>query len=178
MWKLWLPILDVRLIAIEEVRNYRKFYTLKTFLKMESGKVHISHPGPTPLDPPLTISYRNHQKSLAYFSHLAPLVLFFFIKRQSQKKDEVWHNASSLNALLPRSLRLGACEQIISSFKGGLHVYKRRSAYCVLCWLEESLSSSSCLHVTFTEFKCMVRLTYVAIARRGSGWRSSQTLVW
>ena len=29
--------------------------------------------------------------------------------------------------LLPSSLRLGACKQIIS-FKGGLHVYKRRSA--------------------------------------------------
>ena len=36
-------------------------------------------------------------------------------------------------ALLPISLRLGACEQIISSFKEGLHVYKRRSGYCVLC---------------------------------------------
>ena len=37
-----------------------------------------------PLDPLLAIRYRNHQKSLAYFSHLAPLILFFFIKRQSQ----------------------------------------------------------------------------------------------
>ena len=34
--------------------------------------------------------------------------------------------------LLPSSLRLRACEQMISSFKGGLHVYKRRSGYCVL----------------------------------------------
>ena len=61
----------VRLIAIEEVRNYRKFYTLKTFLKMASGRVHTSHPIPTPLDPPLTIHCRNHQNSLAYFCHLA-----------------------------------------------------------------------------------------------------------
>ena len=38
-------------------------------------------PHPTPLDPPLAISYKNHQKSLAYFSHLAPLI---FTKRQSQ----------------------------------------------------------------------------------------------
>ena len=35
---------------------------------------------PTPLDLPQAISYRNHQKSLAYFSHLAPLFLFFFLK--------------------------------------------------------------------------------------------------
>ena len=37
------------------------------------------------LDPPLAINYGNHQKSLAYFSHLARLVLFFFTKRHSQK---------------------------------------------------------------------------------------------
>ena len=53
------------------------------FLKMAGGRMHIPHP--TPLDSPLTISYRNHQKNLAYFSHLAPLVLFLFTKRQSQK---------------------------------------------------------------------------------------------
>ena len=45
--------------------------------------MHTLHP--TPLDPPLAISYRNHQKSLAYFSHLKPLVLLFFARRQSQK---------------------------------------------------------------------------------------------
>ena len=45
--------------------------------------MHIPHP--TPLDSPLAISYRNHPKNLAYFSHLAPLVLFSFTKRQSQK---------------------------------------------------------------------------------------------
>ena len=45
--------------------------------------MHTSHP--TPLDAPLAISYRNHQKSLAYFSHLAPLVLFFFTKRHRVK---------------------------------------------------------------------------------------------
>ena len=36
---------------------------------------------PTPQNQPLAVSYRNHQKNLAYFSHLAPLVLFFVIKR-------------------------------------------------------------------------------------------------
>ena len=50
---------------------------------MAGGKMHTPHP--TPLDPPLAISYRNHQKSLAYFSHLAPLILLFFTKRQNQK---------------------------------------------------------------------------------------------
>ena len=53
--------------------------------------MHI--PYPTLLDLPLSISYRNHQENLAYFSHLAPLVLFFFTKRQSQRwKGGAWHN--------------------------------------------------------------------------------------
>ena len=69
-------------------------------------------PHPTPMDPPLAISYRNHQKILAYFSHLAPLALFFSEKAES--KGEAWDNALSLNTLLPRSLRLGACERISS----------------------------------------------------------------
>ena len=60
-----------------------KVYASKTFLKMAGGRMHIPHL--TPLDSPLTISYRNHQKNLAYFSHLAPLVLFYFTKRRSQK---------------------------------------------------------------------------------------------
>ena len=65
-----------------------KLYTLKAFLKMAGGRMHTPHPTPQ------AISYRNHQKSLAYFSHLAPLILFFFTKRQSQKKEGggAWHN--------------------------------------------------------------------------------------
>ena len=63
-----------RLIVIEKVQNYEKIvsYTSKTFLKMADEKMHIPHP--TSLDPPLAISYRNHQKISAYFSHLEPLV--------------------------------------------------------------------------------------------------------
>ena len=56
--------------------------------------MHIPHP--TPLDSLLAISYRNRQKNLADFSHLltwAPLVLFFFTKKQSQKGG-AWHNGS------------------------------------------------------------------------------------
>ena len=60
-----------------------KLCTSKTFLKTAGGRMVTSHP--TPLDPPLAISYRNYQKSLAYFSHLASLVLFFFTERQIQK---------------------------------------------------------------------------------------------
>ena len=40
-----------------------KLHTLKTFLKMAGGRMRTPHP--TPLDPPLAISYRNYQKSLA-----------------------------------------------------------------------------------------------------------------
>ena len=56
-----------------------KLYTSKTFLKMAGGRMHTPHPDL------LTISHRNHQKSLAYLSHLAPLILFIFTKRQSQR---------------------------------------------------------------------------------------------
>ena len=50
-----------------------KLYTSKIFLKMGSGRIHTagsSHPQ----DPPLAISYSNHQKSLVYFSHLVPII--------------------------------------------------------------------------------------------------------
>ena len=40
-----------------------------------------------PPGPSLAIRCRNHQKSLAYFSPLPPLILFFFTKRQSQKRE-------------------------------------------------------------------------------------------
>ena len=64
-----------------------KLYALKAFLKKKMAGGWMYAPYPTPLDPPLAISYRNHQKSLAYFIHLAPVVLFFFTKRQSQKGE-------------------------------------------------------------------------------------------
>ena len=50
--------------------------------------MHISRP--IPLDLPLAIGYRNHQKSLTYFSHLALLVLFFLLKGRV-KKGGAWH---------------------------------------------------------------------------------------
>ena len=68
-----------------------KLHASKTLLKMAVGRMHIPHP--TPLDSPLVMSYRNHQKNQAYLSHLASLVLFLFTKRQSQtgKGGRVWH---------------------------------------------------------------------------------------
>ena len=59
--------------------------TSKSFLKIAGEMMHTPHPNS--LDPPLAMSYRNYQKSLAYFSHLAPIVLFFFTKRQNQKGE-------------------------------------------------------------------------------------------
>ena len=49
-----------------------KLYTSKAFLKMAGERMHIPHP--IPLHLPLAISFRNRQKSLTYFSHLAPLL--------------------------------------------------------------------------------------------------------
>ena len=92
-----------------------KLYASKTLLEKADGWMYDLI---QPLDPHLAISYRNYQKSLAYLSHQAPLVLLFFTKKQSQKERETRHNAR-LNTLLPRSLRLGACKRIVSSFNGG-----------------------------------------------------------
>ena len=70
---------DEGLIATKQVRNYEKIVYIKTFLKMASGRMHTLHPTSQ------AINQKNHQKSPAYFTHLAPLILFFFIKRPSQK---------------------------------------------------------------------------------------------
>ena len=82
----------------------------KVFLKMAGGRMHTPHP--TSLYPPQAVSYRNHQKSLVYFSHLAPLNLFFFTKRQSQKGGEAWPNAPPLNTLLV----MGAITTLYSTY--------------------------------------------------------------
>ena len=58
-----------------------KLYTPNACLKMAEGRMHTPHP--TTLDPPPAISYRNHQKSMAYFSHLSNFDNF--TKRPSQK---------------------------------------------------------------------------------------------
>ena len=71
--------------------------TSKTFLKMAGRRIHTPHS--TPLDLPLAISYRNHQNSLACFSHLAPLILFFFTKMQSQNTKGM-EQCPPLNTLL------------------------------------------------------------------------------
>ena len=106
-----------RLLLSKKFEIMEKLYTSKTFLKMADGCMPSSYlPGSAPGH---KLSYRKHQMSLAYFSHLTPLVLFFFTEKQSQK-GRACHNAPALplNTLLPRSLKQGACERI-SSFKGG-----------------------------------------------------------
>ena len=52
-------------------------YLSKTLLK-KAGEVNRSAPPISgPLDLPLAISHKSHQKSLAYFSHLAQFVFFY-----------------------------------------------------------------------------------------------------
>ena len=74
----------VRSIAVEEVQIYEKIVYIKNIFENSWWKMHTPHP--TPLDTPLAISYRNHQKSLAYFSHLAPFILFFYQKTESKRE--------------------------------------------------------------------------------------------
>ena len=64
----------------------KKLYTSKTFSKTASGRRHTPHPNP--LGPLLAINYNNHQKSMAYFSHMAPLILLIFYKKNIVKRKE------------------------------------------------------------------------------------------
>ena len=58
-------------------------------------------PHPTLLNPPLAISYRNHQKSLAYFNHLAQLILLFLLKDKCERGGGGGHGRMPpLNTLL------------------------------------------------------------------------------
>ena len=83
----------VRLIAIEEARNYGKILYMKNIF--ENGWWEEAYTSSYSLDLALAISYKNYQKNLAYFSHLAPLILLIFTKRQSQedRTGGRWYNA-------------------------------------------------------------------------------------
>ena len=56
-----------------------KLYTSKTFLKMAGGRMHTPHPTPDHK------FLHKSSKESGNFSHLAPLVLFFFTKKQSEE---------------------------------------------------------------------------------------------
>ena len=74
----------LRLIAVEEFRNYGKIVYIKNYFEngwWEDAYSSFYPPG-SALGHKL---YTNHQKSLPYFSQLAPLTLFFFTKRQIEK---------------------------------------------------------------------------------------------
>ena len=49
---------------------------------------------------PLVISYRNYQKSVAYFSLLAPSILFFLLKGGVKRGEGAWHNGPPKYALV------------------------------------------------------------------------------
>ena len=70
----------VKLIAMEEVRNDRKFVYIKNIFEMADGRMYVLI-----LANLLAIIYKNHHKSLAYYIYLAPLI-FFFTKRRSQTR--------------------------------------------------------------------------------------------
>ena len=64
---------------------------------MAGGRVHTSHS--TPMDPPLAISYRNHQKSLQPLGTIS--FVLFLLKGRVKKGGggKAWHDAL-LNTLL------------------------------------------------------------------------------
>ena len=99
------------LIASEEVRNYGKIVRMKNSFENDWWKLHTPHLNP--LDPPLVISYRNHQKRLAYFSHFAILIVFFLLKCRVKGGGGAWHNTLPKYApeydylLFPKTQELG-----------------------------------------------------------------------
>ena len=79
-----------------------KLYTLKTFLKMVGGRGFASGH-----------SYKNYQKSLSYFSHLAPLFCSSLLIGKVKKEEGPWHNtppkyasANRIRCALSRALFL------------------------------------------------------------------------
>ena len=63
----------------------KKLNSSKTILKMAGWRMYTPGPHPSPADPPLAMSYKNHQKSLAYFRYLAPLFFLFYYKAESKR---------------------------------------------------------------------------------------------
>ena len=75
----------------------------------ENGWWEDAYSSSYPWVPPWPWATENHQKSQAYFSHLAPLVLIFFTKKQSQKGG-AWPNVPYLlNTLLALSTHNQKC---------------------------------------------------------------------
>ena len=110
----------------------------------------------------------NKQRKPSKESGIFVIINLALVYSKTKTKGGIaWHNVS-LNSLLPRSFRLGACERIISYFFffNTFIIVDLATVFM----LEKSLSSSS-LQMTFTEVKCMIRMMYVAITRRGSGGR-------
>ena len=68
-----------------------KLYKSKVFLKTAAGELDTPRLHPTSLYPHLAISYRNYQKSLAYFSNSASLILFFLVNGKV-KRGGAWPN--------------------------------------------------------------------------------------
>ena len=90
-----------RLIAIEEVRNYGKIVSMKNVF--ENAWWEDAYPSSFPpwIRP---WSYATETIKRVWYIlvtwQLAPLVLFFFTKKQSQKGRGAWNNVLPLNTLL------------------------------------------------------------------------------
>ena len=69
-----------------------KLNASKTFLKMAGGRMYTPYPSPPGSAPGHKPPKPSKESGIfQQFSHLAPLILFFFTERQSQ--GGAWHNA-------------------------------------------------------------------------------------
>ena len=93
-----------------------KLYTSKTYLKMADGWMHALI-----LPPRFAPGHKLQKpsKKSGIFQSLSTISFALFLLEGRVTGGGTRRNASPLNTLLSRSPGLGACEEIISSFKSG-----------------------------------------------------------
>ena len=83
---------DVKLIAIEEVRNYRRIVCIKNIF--ENGWWEDAYPSffPSGFVPGHKLEKPSKESGIYQFFDTISRLLFLFTKRQSQKGRGAWHN--------------------------------------------------------------------------------------
>ena len=101
------------------VRYYGKVAYIKNILKMARGWMHTPHL--IPVDPPLANGHKLQKplKESGIYQSFGTISFVGFLLKGRVKRGRDGTMPLSLNTLLPRRLRLGACERLTSSFTKG-----------------------------------------------------------
>ena len=121
--------------------------TSKNFSKMAGKKMHTLHP--TLWIRPWPLATKPSKES-GILQSLGTIILFFFTKRQSQKRG-TWHNAPPLNTLLTAlhlfrdmiiiekesTIAFNAIEKLVTLFQNLEKAEKKRFYVSTICKLSE-----------------------------------------